>query len=129
MDEGGTLSPAGSVTSEDGSAKGAGAPFNALSTSEWPAKVADGIQNTVGSVQDRFIRPLIVAARAVVFGVVIATMAVVLCILLTIAAVRILDVYAFNHRVWPAYGVVGGVLVIGGAFLWSRRSSPELGDS
>jgi hypothetical protein len=132
MAEGGNASQSASVTSENraGQASGAAAtPFGGLAASEWPAKVADGLQNTVGSVQDRVIRPLIVAARAVVFGIVIAAMALVLCVLLTIAAIRLLDVYAFRHRVWPAYGVVGAVLVLGGAFLWSKRSTPEMKDA
>ena len=131
MEEGGNPSRAASVTTAGRPEPAASAttPFGGLASSEWPAKVADGIQNTVGSVQDRFIRPLIVAARAVVFGIVVVAMVIVLCILLTIAAIRVLDVYAFNHRVWPAYGVIGAVFVLGGAFAWSKRSTPDAEDA
>jgi hypothetical protein len=109
----------------DSSASGSAAtnlPGSAgLAGSQWPAKVAGTVEDVVAAVHDRVIRPLLLAARAIVFGLVAATMVVVLIVLFSIAAIRLLDVYAFNHRVWPAYAVIGGVLVLGGAAAWSRR--------
>ena len=82
----------------------------------------------VGAVQDRAIRPILLAARAVVFGIVVASMALVLLALLGIAAIRVLDVYAFGHRVWPADALVGAILVVGGAAAWSKRSPGQAKD-
>jgi hypothetical protein len=100
-------------------------PGDGLAGSEWPAKVAQGVEDTVAIVHDRLVRPLLIAGRAVVFGLVAAAMALILITLLTIALVRILDVYAFRHHVWPAYAVVGAVLVAAGAFSWTKRTAPN----
>lgn len=96
-------------------------PGTHLADSEWPAKVAQGVEDVVASVHDRLVRPVLIAARAVVYGVLIAAMAFVLIVLFTIALIRVLDVYAFGHRVWPAYALVGALLVLGGAFAWAKR--------
>jgi len=100
-------------------------PGEGLAGSEWPAKVAQGVEDTVAIVHDRVVRPLLIAGRALVFGLVAASMALVLAALLSIAAIRILDVYAFGHRVWPADALVGAILVAGGAFAWTKRTSSK----
>jgi hypothetical protein len=89
--------------------------------SEWPAKVADTIEDVVGAVHDRVVRPLTLVARGVVFGIIIAVMGIVLSILAAIAVVRLLDVYAFGGRVWASDALLGAVLVLAGAFAWSKR--------
>jgi len=90
---------------------------------DWPAKVADTIEDVVEAVQDRVVRPIIVVARGLVFGIIIAVMALVLSVVLAIAVVRLLDVYAFGGRVWASDTVLGGLLVIGGVFAWSKRGA------
>jgi hypothetical protein len=67
----------------------------------------------------------LLAARAIVFGLVAAAMALLLLVLLVIAAIRVLDVYVFGHRVWPAYALIGVILVLGGAFAWTKRKAPD----
>jgi hypothetical protein len=52
--------------------------------------------------------PLLLVARAIVFGIIVATMALIVSILLSIAVVRLLDVYAFRGRVWASDALVGG---------------------
>ncbi len=94
-----------------------------VSQAEWPAKVADTIEGVVESVQDKVVRPLILVARGLVFGIIIGTMALVLGVVLCIAVVRLLDVYAFGGRVWASDALLGGVLVIAGAFAWTKRST------
>jgi tetrahydromethanopterin S-methyltransferase subunit F len=92
------------------------------SQADWPAKVADTIEDVVESVQDRVVRPLILAARGLVFGIIILTMALVLGVVMAIALVRVLDVYAFGGRVWASDAVLGGLLVLGGGFAWTKRA-------
>ncbi len=113
MENEATKNPAGDTSSAGPSA----------SQADWPAKVADTIEDVVDAVGDRVVRPLILAARGIVFGVIIATMALVLSVVLAIAVVRLLDVYAFGGRVWASDAVLGALLVIGGAFAWSRRTA------
>lgn len=93
----------------------------ALGGADWPAKAADFVDDAVAMVHDRVIRPLLLAARAAVFGILVATMALILSVLLAIAVVRLLDTYAFGHRVWAAEALVGGVITLIGLAAWSQR--------
>ena len=93
------------------------------SQAEWPAKVADTIEDVVEAVQDRVVRPLILVARGLVFGIIIATMALVLSVVMAIAVVRLLDVYVFGGRVWASDALLGAILVLGGGFAWTKRGA------
>jgi hypothetical protein len=75
----------------------------------------------VAAVHDRVIRPLLVVARAIVFGTIVATMALVVSILFSVALVRLLDVYAFGGRVWASDALVGGIFTVGGLVAWTKR--------
>jgi len=108
-----------------GSASGPGLGAASVSEAEWPAKVADTIEEVVGSVHDRVVRPLTLVARGVVFGVIIAVMALVLSVLVVIALIRLLTVYAFGERVWASYALLGALLVAGGAYAWTKRAGPS----
>ena len=71
------------------------------SDAEWPARAADLVDTVVAGVHDRLVRPLAIVARAVVFGVIVGTMALVMAVLGSVAVIRLLDVYAFgSRRVW-----------------------------
>lgn len=93
----------------------------ALAEGEWPAKVADLIEEVVGRVHDQVVRPIILAGRGLVFGLVIATFALAAAVLGAVALVRVLDVYAFANRVWASDAVIGAVFTAAGLFAWSRR--------
>jgi hypothetical protein len=98
-------------------------PTGPLAGAEWPARAADLVEEVVGAVHDRVIRPLLVAGRVLVFGLLVGTMALVLGVLVAVAAIRLLDTYAFGHRVWASDLVVGGALTLVGLLAWSRRKS------
>jgi|GEM_PF-570224 len=103
----------------------AGAGAGVLPT-DWPARAADTIEDVVAAVRDRVVRPLLVAVRALVYGALVATGVLVVTVLLAVAVVRILDVYAFGTRVWASDLVVGGVITGAGLWLrWRARSRPE----
>ncbi len=90
---------------------------------QWQVRVVDTVEDVVSAVHERVIRPLVLVTRAIVFGIIVVTMALLLCTLLSIAVVRLLDVYAFGGRVWASDALVGGLLTIGGLVLWTRRRS------
>ncbi len=92
---------------------------------DWPAKAADLVEAVVGGVHDRVVRPLVLVARGVVFGIVAGAMALVLTVLVAVAVIRLLDVYLFGHQVWASDTVVGGVFTIVGILLWSKRHAAE----
>ncbi len=98
-------------------------------TAEWPAKAADAVDAAVGAIHDKALRPLFLAARAVVFGLVAAVVAAVVVSLGVVGLIRLLTVYAFPGRVWASYALVGFVLCLGGALLWTRRGSRGRPDS
>ncbi|MGH9017575.1 MAG: hypothetical protein ACRDY1_07480 [Acidimicrobiales bacterium] len=88
---------------------------------QWQVRVVDTIDDVVGAVQDRIVRPLLLVARAVVFGLIVAAMTLVLSITVAVVVIRVLDVYAFRNRVWAADVTVGGVFAVGGLVLWALR--------
>jgi hypothetical protein len=61
-------------------------------------------------------------ARVVVFGIIIFAAAVTTVVLLSIALIRLLTVYAFDGRVWLSDLVVGALFVVLGIVAWSQRS-------
>jgi hypothetical protein len=89
---------------------------DALST-----RALDTIDTVVATVNDKAVRPAIVAARAVVFGVIISVVGLAVLALLCIGVVRLLTDDAFGHRVWISYLVLGAIFCLGGAIAYSRR--------
>ena len=81
----------------------------------------DTIDTVVAVVNDKAIRPAIVAARAVVFGVIVGVAGVVVAVLLCIGLVRLTTVYLFDHKVWISYLVLGAIFTVGGFFAYSKR--------
>jgi hypothetical protein len=106
----------------DDAERGSIADYLAGATSDWPDRAVDTVDLVVNTINDRALRPLIVAARAVVFGIVIAVCALVIGIVLSITLLRILDVYAFSGRVWASYLLLGGLFTLGGGALWTLRT-------
>jgi hypothetical protein len=91
------------------------------SGAQWQVRVVDMVDDTVTAVHDRVIRPLVVVARGIVFGILVATMALVVSVLFSVAVIRLLDVYAFRNRVWASDALVGGLLTVGGLVAWIKR--------
>jgi hypothetical protein len=94
---------------------------------DWPAKAADMIEMAVDTLFDRVVRPALVAVRAVVFGLLIAVTAIVLLVALSVALIRLLDVYVFDGRVWASDALLGALLTVAGVFAWSQRAPRRTG--
>jgi hypothetical protein len=97
---------------------------DALST-----RALDTIDTVVATVNDKAVRPAIVAARGIVFGIIIAIVGLLVAILLGVGFVRLLTAYTvpFDHKVWITYLVLGSLLCVGGAFLYARRGTAPHG--
>lgn len=103
---------------------GGGAPASAgLAGIEWPKKAADTVEMVVDTIHDKAIRPAVLVARALVFGLLVAALTGLLVVMMSIAVVRILDVYVFGRQVWASYCIVGGLLTLGGLGAWSMRTA------
>ncbi len=97
-------------------------------TADLPARAADAVEQLVDTIFDRVVRPLLVAARAVVFGLLVAAIALVIAVLVSVGLVRLLDVYVVGGRVWISYLILGGLFTLLGAYAWSQRASGSPAD-
>ena len=86
------------------------------------ARALDTIDTVVATVNDRAVRPAIVAARSVVFGVIIAVVAVTVLVIFCIGFIRLTTIA--GHRIWASYMVLGLIFSAVGAVLYSRRGLP-----
>lgn len=86
-----------------------------------PTRGADLVDKLVELLRDRTVRPLTLATRVVVFGIIVFAAALVTMVLLSITLIRVLTVYAFDGRVWISDLVVGAVFVLLGLVAWYQR--------
>ncbi|MGD0880916.1 MAG: hypothetical protein ABSB09_05045 [Acidimicrobiales bacterium] len=86
-----------------------------------PAKGADAVDAVVDFIQNNAVRPLTLATRAIVFGVIVLTASIVTVTLLSISFVRLLTVYIPGNRVWVSDLIVGAFFVVAGFIAWSQR--------
>ncbi|MGH9079328.1 MAG: hypothetical protein ACRDYE_04465 [Acidimicrobiales bacterium] len=87
-----------------------------------PTRSTDLVDTLVALIRDRAVRPLTMATRAAVFGIIILAASLVTVVLLSITLIRLLTVYAFDGRVWISDLVVGGLFVVVGLVAWTRRT-------
>jgi hypothetical protein len=90
-------------------------------TDDLSYRALDTIDSLVAVVNDKAIRPVIVAARAVVFGVIIGVIALTVVVLVSIGVIRLTTVYLFHYRVWISYLALGAVFCLAGLFAYSKR--------
>ncbi len=90
---------------------------DALST-----RALDTIDTVVATVNDRAVRPAIVAARSVVFGVIIAVVGLTVIVMFCIGFIRLTTIA--GHRIWASYIVLGLIFSAVGAVLYARRGLP-----
>ena len=84
-------------------------------------KLLGFIDHWLDVVHDRVLRPIILAARVAAYGLIIALVALVFVVVLVVGFVRLLDIYAFQGRVWISYLAVGGLSFLAGLIIWRRR--------
>jgi hypothetical protein len=85
-------------------------------------RALETIDTVVATVNDKAIRPAIVAARGIVFGVIIAVVAITVVVLFCIGFIRLTTIA--GHRIWASYMVLGLLFCAAGAILYSRRGVP-----
>ena len=86
------------------------------------ARALDTIDTVVATVNDRAVRPAIVAARSVVFGIIIAVIGITVVVLFCIGFIRLTTIA--GHRIWASYIVLGLIFSAVGAVLYTRRGLP-----
>lgn len=88
---------------------------------DWPVRAADAIERLVDQVRSKTTGPAIIASRWVVYGLVLAFLALAALVLFVIGLVRGLDV-AIPGDVWIVYAILGAICLLAGVFLWTKRS-------
>ena len=86
------------------------------------ARALDTIDTVVATVNDRAVRPAIVAARSIVFGIIIAVIGIAVVVMFCIGFIRLTTIA--GHRIWASYIVLGLIFSTVGAILYARRGLP-----
>lgn len=87
---------------------------------DWTTRVMETVDTVVDTAQDKVVKPLRKLGRAIVYGLLGAFFFCTAFAVLAIGLFRILAVY-IPEDVWAAHAIVGGIFVLGGLFLWSKR--------
>jgi uncharacterized protein YacL len=103
---------------------------NPLTDPNWAADVTDSIVNTVDKVRDRTTKPLVIAARGLVFGLLASFLGILIVGLLIVGLTRAmisLIEWPLDHdsAVWVSYLIIGGILCAIGASFMARRRNEE----
>jgi ABC-type transport system involved in cytochrome bd biosynthesis fused ATPase/permease subunit len=80
-----------------------------------------GVDHLLDLVHDKVLRPVILAGRAIAFGLIIALAALMFVVALLIGLVRLLNVYAFSGHEWITYVAIGALSIIVGWVIWRKR--------
>ena len=84
------------------------------------------LDHALDVVHDNVLRPLIIAGRAIAFGLIALVATVVLVLVLVVGLTRLLNVYAFAGHEWITYGVLGVVFTVTGMVIWRQRRPVNL---
>ncbi len=90
-------------------------------TPDWPQQATETIVGLVDNVKYKTTRPATMAARGVVYGMVILAIAVPAVIMLLVGIVHLLD-YVVDGDVWIVYAGLGVLFSALGMFLWRKRT-------
>ncbi len=94
---------------------------------DWPAKATATVVHYVGTVRDATTGKALVASRTAVYALAMGLIALVLAVLVLVILIRLLVTitgylpFVEAGEAWLAYYILGGIFVIAGAILWSKK--------
>ena len=88
---------------------------------DWAHHVTTNLESLVNKAYNFTVRPAYFIGRLVTFGIIITVLVSIASITLYIGIIRLLNIYAFNGRIWISDLLVGLFMIIIGFFLWSKR--------
>jgi len=103
---------------------------NPLSDPNWASDVTDTIVDTIDKVRDRTTKPIVLAARGLVFGILLAFlgMMAVALLLITISrgVINLLE-WPLDHdtSVWVSHIFLGSIFCLIGTLLMIKRRGKE----
>jgi uncharacterized protein YacL len=86
---------------------------------DWASQAADSLERVVTTIRDRTTRPLLLAGRGLVFGLLAAMLGVVVVALLSITVIRVLTI--LTDRAWLAYVITGTLFCVAGVVCLAKR--------
>jgi hypothetical protein len=89
-------------------------------------KALSQFDHVLDIVHDKVLRPILLAGRAVAFGLIILLVGFVLIGALLIGLIRLIDVYCFAGREYLSYVSVGAISLIAGLIVWRKRRPVNL---
>lgn len=99
------------------------AAANGVVPAEWPGQAADTIVETIDKVRHKTTRPALVAARAVVYGLVAAVVGSIALIALLVGTIRLADNY-LPGNIWTTYAALFAVLSLAGLAALRKANQP-----
>jgi len=105
-------------------------PGNPLTDPNWAPNLTAQITTLVGNLRDKTTNNAIKVVRGVVFGLLGAFLGMVTIVLVLIASTRglqsLLDIwFEWDTSVYISYFVVGGILMLAGMLLMTKRHSVD----
>lgn len=103
---------------------------NPLTDPNWAAEVTKTIVSTIDKIRDRTTTPVVMLARAVVFGLlggILSGAALVLIVIaLTRGLINLLE-WPLDHdtAVWVSYAFLGSLFVLIGSICMTRRQASD----
>lgn len=84
-------------------------------------KALHSFDHVLDVIHDRVLRPILLAGRALAYGLIIVLAVLVLLVALVIGLFRLFDVYLFASHQWISYASIGALFVLAGLVIWRRR--------
>lgn len=117
-----TARPAPSATASSSPSAGTSPSGQAAAApADWADQVTDLIVDTVDKVRERTTGPVLEISKGIVHAFVAVLILTPILVLFFAGAVRLLN-WAIPGDVWIAYAIIGVLLLLLGALLWSRRA-------
>ena len=104
--------------------------LNPIGNPDWAKQTADTVEQLVSTIRDRTTTPIVRLTRGLVFGLLAAFaggIAFLLLIIILLRLVQMVWAVPFDHdsSVWISYATVGGIFVVLGWLLMSRRHAVD----
>lgn len=90
---------------------------------EWPAQAADAVVDTISKVRDKTTKPALTAARALVYGIIVAVVGSVALVVALIGVIRAADNY-LPGAIWSIYLGLSVIFGLTGIYLLRKANRP-----
>jgi len=87
------------------------------------AQLTEKVGQAVEVIRDHTVRPVQKVVSAAIFGALAFSVVVFVIVVLVIGLIRLLNNEVFDQRAWASYLLIGGIFVLAGTLISTRRHS------